>query len=342
MAVGLGGLRAMAGRRGMAAALVLALVGALAASPRPARAAGEGLRIDAHTSTPLRLEAPAERVVSLVHAVTETLLVLERPPVGVAQPEQYARYVGIETAALADSTPVGRRQEPSLERIAALEPDLIVGASFRHAAIADRLAEIAPTLLLTFYPSNGGGDGGDRLAHVQEVTRTLARAVGRSAAAQALIRDLDATLAAQRRRLAEAGLAGARVFVSSTLPGAQRYRIFTRNAMAARILERLGLAYAWDAPPERYGFDTVGLTRLAGTGDAHGLMVTHADTPPWVEGPRTAAWQAVPAVRAGRMHRLSRDTAPFGGVATAQRFAVRAADALLSGQVSQSSQSADR
>jgi iron complex transport system substrate-binding protein len=304
----------------------------------PAWGGGSSITLDQHTSTPIQLDAPAERVVSLVHAITETLLVLDVPPVGAAQPEEYARYVDIKTGELKAAEPVGRRQEPNLERIAQLEPDLIVGATFRHAAIADRLAEIAPTLLLRFYPP----ETADRLDHVIEVTRTLAKAVGRSQAAEARIQQLHATLDAQRQRLAQAGLAGARVFVSSTLPGAQRYRLFTQNAMAAQILERLGLSYAVDRPDALYGFDTVGLTTLAGTGDAYGLFITFAQTPPWTDGPRAAAWQAVPAVRAGRMHMLSRDTAPFGGVATAQRFAERAAGALLSGQVSQSAQSADK
>lgn len=304
----------------------------------PSGAAENKISISQNTATPLKLDAPAERVVSLVHAVTETLLALEVPPVGVAQPDEYRRYVDILTEDLAAAAPIGRRQEPNLERIAQLDPDLIVGAAFRHAAIADRLTEIAPTLLLRFYPTNTS----NRLDHVVEVTRTLAQAVGRAATAEARIRDLQATLDTQRQRLADAGLSGARVFVSSALPGAQRYRIFTSNSMAARIVERLGLSYAWDGAPETYGFDTIGLTSLAGTGDAHGLFVTFAETSPWVRGPRAAAWQAVPAVRAGRMHRLSRDTAPFGGIATAQRFAVRAAGALLSGQVSQSSQSADK
>lgn len=304
----------------------------------PSVAADGSVTIDRHTSTPLKLEEPAQRVVSLVHAVTETLLILDVVPVGVAQPDEYARYVDIQTPDLDGATAVGRRQEPNLERIAQLEPDLIVGATFRHKAIADQLAQIAPTLLLRFYPP----ETPDRLAHVRDVTRTLARAVGRSDAAEARIQELKSTLGAHRQRLADAGLSGARVFVTSVLPGAQRYRLFTRNSMAAQILDRLGLRYAVDRADTLYGFDTVGLTTLAGTGEAHGLFISFADTPPWVSGPRAAAWQAVPAVRAGRMHMLSRDTAPFGGIATAQRFAVRAVDALLSGQVSQSPQSSDK
>ncbi|SDF88953.1 iron complex transport system substrate-binding protein [Limimonas halophila] len=318
-----------------AAAIACAVLTLLALSP--SRAAG-GLTLDRHAAAPVRLDGPAERVVSLVHAVTETLLVLDVPPAGVAAPAEYRRYVNIRAQALAGVTPVGRRQEPSLERIAKLEPDLIVGAEFRHGGIRERLAEIAPTLLLRFYP----GGVSDRLDHMRELTRTLARAVGREGEAETRLEELDATLAAQRRQLADAGFADDRAFVASSLPGASRYRVFTRNAMAPRILTDLGLRYAWDGTPERYGFDTVGLTGLARLGEAHGLFVSHHETPPWESGPRASAWRAVPAARAGRMHLLSRDTAPFGGVATAQRFARRAAGALLSGQEPQTSSSAER
>ncbi len=300
--------------------------------------AGDGIAIDDHAVGALRLDAPATRVVSLVHAVTETLLALDVPPAGVAAPAEYRRYNGIRADVLESATPVGRRQEPSLERIAALEPDLIVGAGFRHGGIRERLAEIAPTLLLRFYPD----DAPDRLTHMRAITRTLARSVGREQAAENLLDELDATLAEQRRRLREAGLADARVFASSTLPGAPRYRVFTRNAMAARVLNRLGLRYAWRGEPALYGFTTVGLKDLAGMGEAHGLVVAQMETPPWEAGPRAAAWRAVPAARAGRMHLLPRDTALFGGMRSAQRFARRAAGALLKGQDAQRSRSEDK
>ncbi|MGO3362874.1 MAG: ABC transporter substrate-binding protein [Corynebacterium sp.] len=40
---------------------------------------------------------------------------------------------------------VGTVAEPDLERIAALEPDLILGTKSRHAALMDQLTDIAPT-----------------------------------------------------------------------------------------------------------------------------------------------------------------------------------------------------
>jgi iron complex transport system substrate-binding protein len=43
---------------------------------------------------------------------------------------------------------VGGRQQPSLEALMRIKPDLIVTSALRHATIAARLKAIAPTLLL--------------------------------------------------------------------------------------------------------------------------------------------------------------------------------------------------
>ncbi|NUR87113.1 MAG: iron-siderophore ABC transporter substrate-binding protein [Nonomuraea sp.] len=45
-----------------------------------------------------------------------------------------------------DATTVGTLEQPSLEKIAALKPDLIVSAKVRHEALYDKLAKIAPTV----------------------------------------------------------------------------------------------------------------------------------------------------------------------------------------------------
>jgi iron complex transport system substrate-binding protein len=41
---------------------------------------------------------------------------------------------------------VGTIEEPTLEKIATLEPDLILSSKFRHEPIYDQLSQIAPTV----------------------------------------------------------------------------------------------------------------------------------------------------------------------------------------------------
>lgn len=53
-----------------------------------------------------------------------------------------------EAAEKAAITDVGHPYQPSIERIVALQPDLIIGASYAHEQAYDKLSAIAPTLLL--------------------------------------------------------------------------------------------------------------------------------------------------------------------------------------------------
>ncbi|MGC4075066.1 MAG: ABC transporter substrate-binding protein [Nibricoccus sp.] len=51
---------------------------------------------------------------------------------------------------------VGQTTEPNLEQIAAMRPDLILGAKVRHEAIYDQLSAIAPTVFSEILPARTG------------------------------------------------------------------------------------------------------------------------------------------------------------------------------------------
>ena len=60
-------------------------------------------------------------------------------PVGMADIQEYHNWVNIDAELSAMTLyDVGGRQEPNLEAIAALEPDLIIGVSFRHDGMFSR------------------------------------------------------------------------------------------------------------------------------------------------------------------------------------------------------------
>ena len=83
------------------------------------------------------IESIPERVVVLEWTYAEDLLALGIQPVGVADVAGYEAWVNVEPELGDDVVDVGTRQEPSLESIAALEPDLIIGVLFRHEPIHD-------------------------------------------------------------------------------------------------------------------------------------------------------------------------------------------------------------
>lgn len=90
----------------------------------------------------------AARVVVLEPVALDTSVALGVVPVGAAVLNESAgvpAYLGAEAAGIQS---VGTVTEPSVERIAALTPDLIIGTESRHSALYDQLSAIAPTVFL--------------------------------------------------------------------------------------------------------------------------------------------------------------------------------------------------
>jgi iron complex transport system substrate-binding protein len=155
--------------------------GADAGAATPARAAP--FRVVGHAMGETTIPAPPKRVVALDQSFVDAVLTLETPVVG------YTTYRSIETSLPAylgplvgkhakDAVSVGTLEEPSLERIAALKPDLIVSAKVRHEALYDKLSKIAPTV----FSVTTGAIWKDNL-------RLMGRALGKEDLAEARIKE---------------------------------------------------------------------------------------------------------------------------------------------------------
>lgn len=89
-----------------------------------------------------------QRVVVLEPVQLDTSIALSVVPVGAAvlnEAKGVPSYLGEESAGV---KMVGTVPEPSIEKIAALKPDLILGTESRHSALYDQLSDIAPTLFM--------------------------------------------------------------------------------------------------------------------------------------------------------------------------------------------------
>ncbi|WP_441346989.1 ABC transporter substrate-binding protein [Rhodococcus sp. 06-1460-1B] len=88
------------------------------------------------------------RVVTLEPVELDTTVALGIVPVGTAVLSETAgvpTYLGTEAAGIAT---VGTVAEPTIEDIAAAQPDLILGTETRHAQYYDQLSAIAPTVFI--------------------------------------------------------------------------------------------------------------------------------------------------------------------------------------------------
>jgi ABC-type Fe3+-hydroxamate transport system substrate-binding protein len=320
-------------RRAVAAALVLVVaVLAVAATATPTAtavpAASRSIKITDSTGHTVRLDRPATRVVALEWVHAEDLVTLGIEPVGVADKGGYAFWVAEPT--LSKSTvEVGTRQQPSLERIAALRPDLIVGVEHRLEGSRRQLDRIAPTLLFDPYPRTG-----DRLDEMRSTFSAIAKATGREARATSVLAELDAKFATAATTLGAAGLANAPVALAQagTSEGQVGARMFTGNSMAVEILTAIGLRNGWPGPNEPYGFNLADLESFTlMQPDVRFLYVPQSVKDDIVRGQFAGnpVWEGLGFVRAGHVYRLPPDTWLYGGPRSAEVFVDRLLERLV-------------
>ncbi|MEU1387022.1 MULTISPECIES: iron-siderophore ABC transporter substrate-binding protein [unclassified Nonomuraea] len=99
-----------------------------------------------HAMGETKVPMTPKRVVVLDTDKLDTMVSLGLAPVGAAQAgenQTWPEYLG---SALSATKPVGTLQQPNIEAIMALKPDLILGSKFRQAAFYDKLSKIAPTV----------------------------------------------------------------------------------------------------------------------------------------------------------------------------------------------------
>lgn len=104
-----------------------------------------------HAMGETRIEHPPQRVAALDTSFVDAAIALQTPVVAYTrypgQGDRLPGYLGPDAATYTrDARPVGDLGTPSIEAIAAQNPDLIVSAKVRHQQIFDKLAGIAPTV----------------------------------------------------------------------------------------------------------------------------------------------------------------------------------------------------
>jgi iron complex transport system substrate-binding protein len=259
------------------------------------------------------------RVVVLDWGLTSTVLSLGVRPVGIAEIDLYRRWAD-DYPVPHDTQDVGLRTEPNLEVVAALEPDLIITTPFSES-VRPFLERIAPTRSFATYTPEGRP-----LNRSAEVLREIAREMGVDAQAETVLARIEASFAAAKRNLG-----GQRIeplLLAGFMDG-RHVRIYGTDSLFGNVLNRLGVANAWDRPTNFWGFALVGIHELAAYPEARLLAIdpVPADSPMNKAG--SGLWQVLPFVRAGRVGSLPACWA-FGDVSAAERFAGILIQALLS------------
>lgn len=275
-----------------------------------------------HERGEFELTATPERIVALDWAATEALLLLGVTPVGVGDRDYYPVWVK-EPELPPGAHNVGARRSPSLEAIAELRPDLIVTSG--HLVPAWELLEsIAPTYVMSIYDESG-----EPFERARHMLLTLANILDREELALAQLRELDAALTENRRRLEAAGLTDIPIALVNFMDD-RHVRVNAANGIFDAALDGLGLKNAWQTPGNVWGFAMAGLEDLADRPDARIVVISPTAAGLGEQLSRSPFWQWLPAVRQNHVYQIDPVWA-YGGVGAVRRLAGLLTEALLAG-----------
>jgi iron complex transport system substrate-binding protein len=121
-----------------------------AAAPSPQMPAPEtpSVRSVKHAMGTTQVKGTPKKVVTLFQGATDAALALKVKPVGAVESWIEQPWYHYIRAQMEGVTNLGLENQPDLEKLVALQPDLIIGAKTRHEKIYPQLSAIAPTVML--------------------------------------------------------------------------------------------------------------------------------------------------------------------------------------------------
>lgn len=304
-----------------AAALTLSACGTTEPSADDKKKSAATLTLTDATGAKVKLDGPAKKVVGTEWNVVESLISLGVDPTGVADVKGYKTW---DTAVPLKNDPkdIGTRGEPSMDTVASLKPDLVVTTTDLPAAAVKQLRKVAPVLALR------PADAADPIGQMTENLDLIAKATGTTQQSAKLKENFEAKLAAGKKALADAGLAGTKyAFADGYVASNQvSVRPYTSGSLIGAVNERLGLKNDWTVKGDKsYGLgatDVEGLTKLdedvrfayigndgdKGSDPFSGVLK------------KDKVWTSLPFVKKGHVHRLPDGVWMFGGPGSMNQY----------------------
>ena len=254
-----------------------------------------GSRAVAHAMGTTDVPAEPDRVVVLDSSFLDAALALDVVPVGATEASAGAGMPAYLADRVPDIEVVGLTEEPNVEAVAALRPDLILGAKVRHEALYDELSGIAPTV----FTESSGTNWKDGLAVTADALGVTEQAESVLADYEARADDLGDQVGAEGTHLS---------MVRFLLP--DEIRIYGPETFSGTVLSDVGFDlgdHAWDEYSMAYvSAEQIGLV------DADIVFATSyggTETPEFTAAfdPIEPLWNAVPAVSEGRQHWVEDD-----------------------------------
>ncbi|MGV2619616.1 UNVERIFIED_CONTAM: iron-siderophore ABC transporter substrate-binding protein [Halobacillus marinus] len=276
------------------------------------------------------IEGTPEKVVVLEWTYAENMQALGMEPVGVAGLSDYGDWVNVGIPFSDSVEDVGTRQEPNLEAISRLNPDLIIGVDFRHEAIKEDLEKIAPTVLFAPYSEEASKD---QFQNMKDEFAAMAKILDKEEKADEVIQDMEQTFEEQAKRLEDSDKDGMNYVLTQafTAQNTPTLRLFTDNSMAAQIMNQMGMKNDYESENlEVYGYTETTVEALQNYQDSNFFYIVQEEDNIFtnqLEG--NPVWDGLGFVKEDRTYQLPGDAWTFGGPLSAEVLAEQVADAAL-------------
>ncbi|MCY1667191.1 ABC transporter substrate-binding protein [Rhizobium sp. SL86] len=257
------------------------------------------------------------RIAAIDWAMLETAVALGIMPVAATELIQF-RKNAVEPAIPDGVMDLGLRGSPNFELLRLAKPDLILSSPFytRYDPVLER---IAPVFSLPFYTR-----GEPPFDKARAAVLALGDRLGVSERAKARLAATDAELDQFKDRLT--ALARRPTYLIN-IGDDRHFRAFGADSMFGNVLDRLGLANAWQQN-SRFSFAApVPLEQLAAVPEARIVIIS--DVPVEARNGLSSSmiWNRLEPVRQNRVLQLA-NVNPYGGIIAAMRFARLLAEAL--------------
>lgn len=251
------------------------------------------------------------RIVSLDDLTTEMLLSLGIEPVGAANPDAYRRQGKPNADKLENTASLGSPQQPNLEQLVLLKPDLVLGISSLHSGLFERLSALAPTLI---YRVSMAPSSKDAIDAADAMLRHLAGLTGRQAQADAVLKHLYDAIGEGQRAAQNLGLAGHPLAVLYPLSIQGRFIVSNEQTLVVSLANRLGGTNPWPLREARNLHRRIDVQALAAEDDLYVLFIGNFKETALFKSP---LWQALPVARHDQYGFLETPYWSFGGAETA-------------------------
>ncbi|MGX9807800.1 ABC transporter substrate-binding protein [Exiguobacterium acetylicum] len=262
----------------------------LAACSGQAEQTDQKTRTITHEAGKTKVPEQPKKVVALEFSFVDALDELGITPVGIAQ-ENKTDVSGLLGKDIS-FTEVGTRQQPNLEVISSLQPDLIIGDFNRHKGIYKQLQDIAPTIILK-----------SRNATYEENIdsfKTIAEAVGKT-------KQMDDRLALHEERLEAAKKKVDPKDDRKVMVGVFRADSLTAHGETSfdgELLEKIGIENAVTKTAEPTV--TITLEQMV-KWDPDVIFMAEADPKLLKEWKNNPLWNQITAVKNGEVYEVNRD-----------------------------------